>query len=50
MQRRLRTLLPSLLGRPGRPAALPVDDKALLPVAMAVRDYLAAHPETAKSA
>ncbi|MGH3430150.1 MAG: hypothetical protein ACRDQZ_21700, partial [Mycobacteriales bacterium] len=42
---RLRTLLPSLMGTPGRPATPPaVDDRAILSTAIAVRDVLQSHP------
>jgi hypothetical protein len=45
---RLRNLLPALLGSPGRPAAPPpVEDRTTLIVAVAVRDYLQAHPGAA---
>jgi len=45
---RLRSLLPSLLGSPGRPATPPpVQDLTTLVVVVAVRDYLQAHPGAA---
>ncbi|MGH9071785.1 MAG: hypothetical protein ACRDX8_11615, partial [Acidimicrobiales bacterium] len=45
---RLRNLLPSLLGTPGRPATPPpAKNAASLAVAVAVRDYVQAHPGAA---
>ena len=41
---RLRTVLPSVLGLPGRPASAALDQASLETLLMAVRDYLFEHP------
>lgn len=40
---RLRALLPTLIGKPGRPRSLPSEQSATLAVVVTVRDYLADH-------
>lgn len=44
---RLRELLPSLLGKPGRPPSTPAPTDALLVVSRCIQDYLMRHPGSA---
>lgn len=47
MATRLRTLLGTLMGRPGRPTVEPAPERSLLLVSRCIQDYLMRHPGAA---